>query len=247
MRDTNRHGDRHHVERMGGGHGRAGHRYRQPGISDSSGHRRRVPRRGWHLSRHFGNTFEGHLAGCSDHDVTDRWDDHLDHSSDNDDNHWWHCTGRGVTARFRVGWKLKASSLHRSRSRPLGADPPGASKPPSASSAGGSGPAVSRRHAGGARVASGTDSGVTLRRGAEGSGDYVSSEHGRSDGSWLRSSRRPRHWLRRWVGHQLIAILNVDQQGGHRSGHDSDVVPIRNDEVRLTSGAGLPATCGGVV
>ena len=33
-----------------------------------------------------------------------------------------------------------------------------------------------------------------------------------------------------WVGHQLIATLNGDQQGGHGSGDDPDVVPTRWDE-----------------
>ena len=36
---------------------------------------------------------------------------HFDHSSDNDDDRWWHRPGRSVTARFRVGWKLRTSSL----------------------------------------------------------------------------------------------------------------------------------------
>jgi hypothetical protein len=87
-------------------------------------------------------------------------------------------------------------------------------------------------------VASDPGSAITLRRGPESSGDYVSSEHRRSGGGRRRCSWRPFRRLRRWVGHQFTSPLTVDRQGGHRSGHDPDVPPIRNCNT---------GDCGGVV
>ena len=136
---------------MGNSHRRSGYRYRQPGFPECSGHRGRVPCRKWHLPGRLGNPLEGHLIDCSDHCSAGRWDDHFDHSPDNDYDHWRHCTRRRVSARFRMGWKLKASSLRRSRGHPFAADPQGSSKAARARRPGVSGPAHSNGNIGSAR------------------------------------------------------------------------------------------------
>ena len=68
---------------------------------------------------------EGRFLDSSDRGRSrpDGQDDHFDRSSENDDDHWWHPTSGSITAWFRVGRKLKASSVHHSRRRQFQSDP----------------------------------------------------------------------------------------------------------------------------
>ena len=74
--------------------------------------------RGWHFSGRLNNSLEGRVDDCPDREFVDWWEDHFDHSPDDDHEDWWHYTGRGVTARFWMGWQLNAPSFCRSRRCP---------------------------------------------------------------------------------------------------------------------------------
>ena len=112
MCNKGHHGDRYHVECLGCRYRWPGNGHARRGFPECAGDRGRVPRRGRHLPRRHGHSFEGRVIDASDDDVDDSRDDPFDHSPDNidDDNDWWHRPGRGVTARLGVGWGLSASS-----------------------------------------------------------------------------------------------------------------------------------------
>ena len=67
VRDTNRDGYRHHMERMGSRDGRPGYRNPQRRIRDDSGGRGRLPCRKRHLSGHLGHAHEGRFVDAAHH------------------------------------------------------------------------------------------------------------------------------------------------------------------------------------
>ena len=116
MCDKGRHGDWHHVERLGSQRRGSGYRHRQGGFPECSGDRGCVPSGGWDLSGLDGHPLERRDIGSSDYDVDDSTDHTFGHSANDDYDDRWDSSGCGVATGFRMGRELRASS-RRSRSR----------------------------------------------------------------------------------------------------------------------------------
>ena len=154
------------------------------------------------------------LIDTSDHYFDDSRDDPFVRSANDDDDDRWHCVGRGVTARIRMGRELSASPRSPAVARPRRVD--GRLRSARAPEAGRvRGSAHSHRRIGNPRRRALPERRRLPRRSGT-TGDHDSSEHCRSDGSRRRRSCRPWHRLRRWVGHQLPGPLDVRRQGCHR-------------------------------
>ncbi len=100
-------GHEYHVERLGSREWRSGYGHAHRGCTECSCDRGRVPCGGWRVSRRLSHSFEGRLIDTSDHYFDDSRDDPFVRSANDNDDDRWHCIGRGVTARIRVGGEFE--------------------------------------------------------------------------------------------------------------------------------------------